>query len=119
MTPTPYFEGIQSPTNVATKVVNGMTVPRYKGRVDLFTEWAADEVLVGCPVYLTNLILDQPEIDYPFSRQSELVVVGANVVFVVEDRFTATGVSEEFITGVETNIKDCIINARNVVIGTR
>ena len=118
-TPIPYFEGIQSPTNVATKVVNGMTVPRYKGRVDLFTEWAADEVLVGCPVYLTNLILDQPEIDYPFSRQSELVVVGANVVFVVEDRFTATGVSEEFITGVETNIKDCIINARNVVIGTR
>ena len=43
-------------STVAFKNVDGISVPRYKGRVDLFTLFGSESVLLGCPVYVTNVV---------------------------------------------------------------
>ena len=106
-------------STVAFKNVDGISVPRYKGRVDLFTLFGSESVLLGCPVYVTNVSSPKSLIDHPFSRISTVVIGVQDVSFQVENRFVTTGASEGFITEVESNLEAAIIAARNVVIGTR
>ena len=106
-------------STVAFKNVDGISVPRYKGRVDLFTLFGSESVLLGCPVYVTNVSSPKSLVDHPFSRISTVVIGVQDVSFQVENRFVAAGASEGFITEVESNLEAAIIAARNVVIGTR
>ena len=106
-------------STVAFKNVDGISVPRYKGRVDLFTLFGSESVLLGCPVYVTNVVSPKSLVDHPFSRISTVVIGVQDVSFQVENRFVTAGASETFITEVESNLEAAIIAARNVVIGTR
>ena len=106
-------------STVAFKNVDGISVPRYKGRVDLFTLFGSESVLLGCPVYVTNVVSPKSLVTYPFSRISTVVIGVQDVSFQVENRFSTAGASETFITEVESNLEAAIIAARNVVIGTR
>ena len=106
-------------STVAFKNVDGISVPRYKGRVDLFTLFGSESVLLGCPVYVTNVVSPKSLVTYPFSRISTVVIGVQDVSFQVENRFATAGASETFITEVESNLEAAIIAARNVVIGTR